>query len=697
MPRYEVEMNGQRFEVEAPDDQALSLAVKKMQADAGVPQNPPVEGGYSSGPEWTKPITSFGNGITDMATFGFGDEIGAAIDAAGSHIFPWREPKTYEQALEEGRNDQRSLAESNPVSNIAGKVVGGVGSASALARGGLSFAANAPRTAGLGGMVARSAADGALLGGAYGLGSGEDGFLNRSYEAGKGALIGGLIGGAVPIAARGVSSAYRSIMDAIAQNRAAANAGVSPGAARILTNALQADGTLGPRGMQNMARAGQEAMLADAGPNARQVLDTAVQKGGPGGVIARDAIDARVARGADDLTTALDDNLGQPQGVFSARRAIAEAGRPVLRDAYEVAYGTPIDYASQQGQNLENIIRTRIPGNIISQANRLMQLEGNQSQQILARAADDGSVAFETLPDVRQIDYITRALRQASESGEGQGALGGQTQLGSAYQSLAREIRGQLRSLVPEYGNALDTAADSISRSQAVRLGGQALSPSMRTDEFANSLEGMSVAERGAVSQGIRSEIEHRVSQVARTVRDGNTDAREAIKALRDLSSRANRQKVTLAIGEDQANRLFDEIDRIATTFELRAGVAENSLTFARTSTDNAIKDMTAPGPIRTAAEGEPLKAGKRLIQLLTGQTPARLAERQQAIYSELADYLTRPAAQAIPAFQTMTNFGNQLATNQAQARAIAEFLSSAGRRLAYPLSGQSRDKLPDL
>ncbi len=50
-----------------------------------------------------------------------------------------------------------------------------------------------------------------------------------------------------------------------------------------------------------------------------------------------------------------------------------------------------------------------------------MQLEGNQSQQILARVGDDGAVTFERLPDVRQIDYITRALRQAAESGEGQG------------------------------------------------------------------------------------------------------------------------------------------------------------------------------------------------------------------------------------------------------------------------------------
>lgn len=704
MPTYEVELNGQKYEIDAPDDATVNLAVKQLQAkppaaeptkpdDPNLPAN-----GYARAPEWTRPITAFGNGIVDMVSGGFADEAGAAIDSAGSHILPWREPKSYDQALAEGRADQKTLAAEHPIADIAGKVTGGVGLGSQLAKRGMSMLANAPAATpllGWTGLMARGAGDAGLMSLVHGFGSGEDGFANRGIEALKEGALGAAIGGAVPVAARGISSAYQTVMDALAANRAAANAGVSPGAARILTNALDADGTLGPRGAQNMARAGQEAMLADAGPNARQVLDTAIQKGGPGGVVARDAIDARVARGAEDLTTTLDDNLGQPQGVFSARRGIAAAARPGIRDAYDVAYETPIDYATQQGQNLETIIRGRVPGNIVQQANRLMQLEGNQSQQILARVGDDGEVVFERLPDVRQIDYITRALRQAAESGEGQGALGGQTPLGAAYQNLSRQIRSSLRELVPQYGDALDTAADPISRSQAVRLGGRALSPSLRTDEFADSLEGMSIAERGAVSQGIRSEIEHRVSQVTRTVQDGNVDAREAIKALKDLSSRANREKVTLAIGEQQATRLFDEVDRIATTFELRAGVAENSKTFARTSTDNAIKEQTSSGPIRTMAEGEPLNAGKRLVQLLTGQTPSRLAGRQQAIYSELADYLTRPAEEATHAFRTMTDLGSQTLANRVRAQEIARLLSS-GQRLAYPASarvGQSLEK----
>jgi hypothetical protein len=45
----------------------------------------------------------------------------------------------------------------------------------------------------------------------------------------------------------------------------------------------------------------------------------------------------------------------------------------------------------------------------------------------------------------------------------------------------------------------------------------------------------------------------------------GDVPAREAIKALKDLSSRANQQKLSLAIGSDQSKKLFKEIDRTFT------------------------------------------------------------------------------------------------------------------------------------
>ncbi|MCZ4093046.1 hypothetical protein [Sinorhizobium psoraleae] len=51
----------------------------------------------------------------------------------------------------------------------------------------------------------------------------------------------------------------------------------------------------------------------------------------------------------------------------------------------------------------------------------------------------------------------------------------------------------------------------------------------------------MSAAERRGVAQGIRSQIDEKIANVTRAVQDGNMDAREAIKGLKDLSSRAAR------------------------------------------------------------------------------------------------------------------------------------------------------------
>lgn len=505
--------------------------------------------------------------------------------------------------------------------------------------------------------------------------------------------IGGAVGAAVPVVAKGVSSGYRSIMDRRAANQAAEKAGASPEVARLLTDVMEADGTLGSQGARNMFRAGNEAMLADAGPNARSMLDTAIQGGGKGSVLAGNRISERVGRGASDLTTVLDDTMGAPQGVYSAREAIRTGTAGARGAAYDDAFSKAIDYAAPQAREIEEIVKGRVPGSAIRRANELMRLEGAQSKQILASIADDGSVTFERLPDVRQLDYITRALNDVASEADGAGKLGGTTALGRAYENLSRDIRSRLRTLVPEYGKALDTAADAIERSNALRIGDRALSPSVPRDEFAATIRGMSAGEKQNVAQGIRSRIDEKLANVTRAVQDGDMDAREAIKGLKDLSSRAAREKVTAVIGEEPAKRLFKELDRITTSFELRASVAENSKTFARDATREVVRAKAAPGAAGTLAQGRPLNAAQRIAQALTGQTDEAVKGRETALFSEIADYLTRPAAQAIPAFRAMTDYSAQTTANQLRANEIARLLSS-GQRLVYPTSGQLTDSI---
>jgi hypothetical protein len=620
-------------------------------------------------------VDAFASGAQAAPLFGWGDEIAGAVlpgDTAAN-----------QEALQ-GRNE--ALRESNPVASISGEIAGSALGARGLARFGLLPSAQLAPTASMAARVGAGMAEGGVLGALYGAGSAESG------ERTSGALVGGglgaALGGAVPLVAQGVSSAYRSIADRLSRNEVARQAGVDPSVAAQLAQTLDADGTLGTQGRANMAAAGQEAMLADAGPNARAVLDTAIQRGGPGAVLARSRIDERVGRDAASLTQAMDNALGQPQGVTATRTAIREGSAGARSDAYTRAYAQPIDYAAPAAREIEDLVRTRVPASAIRRANELMRLEGQQSRQILANIGDDGTVMYEALPDVRQLDYITRALNDVASEANGQGTLGGTTALGRAYEGLSSSIRGRLRDLVPEYGEALRTAADPIRRSQAVELGSQLLSPTMRRDQLAEAVEGFSAAERDALAQGVRSQIDDTVANVTRTIQDGNLDAREAYKALRDLSSRANREKLTTALGEERARPLFDELDRVAQSFNLRASVTENSKTFARQATNNMVEGLTAPGPVGKAAQGEPIKATKSIVQLLTGQTPERMTARQDAIYSQIADYLTRPAQQAIPAFQAMQNFQGQTVANQARAAQIARLLLE-GRFAAYPGGGQ--------
>lgn len=688
--------NGKKYRVTGDDPNGAMAALKKMiGADTpppevkidpatnqpeGVPEFKPagVEGyNPKTGEVERSKSNSAAMGAADTTTFGFGDE-GAAV--LGSLLTG--APR--EQVLSEIRGNQADAQRDNPKSYLGGQLAGGVAQGLVAGPG---ILASAPTTLG---RVIGGAATGGLMGGIYGAGSGTDA-KSRVIEALKSGGIGTLAGGAFPLLAKGVSSGYSAIADALRGGSVAKQAGTSPEVLRMLNTALEADGTLGPRGQANMAAAGPDAMLADAGPNAKAILDTSIQRGGPGAVAAREAVSERAGNAASAITNALDQSLGSPEGIDAARAAIRQSTAKARSSAYDAAYNSAIDYADPRGQALEALIKGRVPGRVIADANELMRLGGDQSKQILAHVADDGSVTFERLPDVRQIDYITRALNQAAESGDGAGALGGQTPKGRAYQSLAGEIRDTLKGLVPEYGKALETAADPIRRSKAVEFGSKLLSPSTTRDQVDEFARGLTGPERDAAAQGIRSRLDDLMANVTRTVQDGDTTSREAIKALKDLSSRANREKVEAIIGTDKAKTLFDEVDRAAKSFDLRASVADNSKTYARQATQARVDEVTAPGPVGKLLQGEPLKAGKSVVQALTGQTPANVASKQDAIYSEISRVLTRPQGSKI--MDALNLIGKKDQATKLMSDRIVRAL--AGPHLSYPIATQSGGMLP--
>jgi hypothetical protein len=602
-------------------------------------------------------------------------------------------PNSAETATQAIRSGQERFQRENPKTSLGLKIGGGIaGSLPAVA------ALPAIGPASIGGRVALGTGAGIVGGGAegvvsgYGSGTDAQSRADNAKERGIiGAGLGGIVGGAAPFVKEGIGSGARWVMDQFNVAQQARNAGLSRPSYEILTRAMEADGSLTGQGAQRLAMAGPNSMLADAGPSARSILDTAIQKSGPAGAAATRAVEDRAGQSAQTLNRALDQSLGRPQGVRTAETAIRQGSAPARQQAYNAAYNTPINYADPQGRSLQQMLR-RVPGDIIGKANRLMQIEGQRSRQIQATINPDGSVVYRRLPDVRQIDYITRAINLAAESGDGAGALGGQTALGRAYQGLSRDIRQTVRGLVPEYGVALDTAAEPIAARQALLFGERLFSRGTSRDEVADTLRGMSQAERQNAMQGLRSYIDDKLSNVTRAVSDGNMDAREAIAAVKEMSSRANRQKIEALIGPQSARQLFGQIERATMALELRSGVTQNSKTFARQEMDRTIKDQQEGGVFNAIRAGEPINASKRIVQTLLGGTPAHKQAAEDRVYQELTTALTGPRGQgAQQMLQTLQNIAVQNPRNAAMAREIGSLLGNLGFAVpAYQAGNQT-------
>lgn len=540
----------------------------------------------------------------------------------------------------------------------------------------------------LGGQMLRGGAVGTAAGTAEGAiggaGRGEPG--ERLQAAGEGALIGGAVGGPVGVLAPALSAGVRAAFENIkgrSVSQIASTLGISSDAARVVRTALENDDLAAAQ--QALQRAGSTSMLADAGPSTQRLLDVSVTSGGAAPRVAGGAVTERAQEAGTRMTAVLDNILGAPEGTQTMQRGIRQGTQQARDNAYRVAYAQPIDYSGSRGRFLESLLR-RAPQSAINRANELMRIEGVRSPQIMAQIAQDGTVTFTRMPDVRQIDYITRALGDiASQQNAAGGALGGTTQLGRATEGLQRQIRNVLRREVPEYGTALETAADAISRVRAVDLGASILSPSTTREMVRDGLRGATGPERDAARAGFRSALDERLARVNAVASDPNIEIREFQRLANDLRSRSMRDKMEALLGPQDADRLYRELDENVVSLELRAAIARNSATQQRQAIQGAVSDITAPGALTSLMAGEPINAARRIAQVITGTTPEARTLRQMGIYDEIAQTLTSlRGQQAQQALRLVERAMAGDALNQTQARIIARALTTPAAMAAY-------------
>lgn len=268
---------------------------------------------------------------------------------------------------------------------------------------------------------------------------------------------------------------------------------------------------------------------------------------------------------------------------------------------------------------------------------------------------------------VRDVDMIKRTLDDIRRDNEGLGQFGLLGEYGRGAGDRAKAIRDTLGENVGAYLTALETAADPIARREAVGIGEEFLKPAFKRVQAEDFLKRASGGEVLAARQGIRAHIDEVLNNVRVVPSDPNVDARQTIAAVKELGTPAARAKISMLL-KDDAPELLNALDEATASLNLRAATATNSKTFPRMAAEATVDEITAPGVVGQAMQGEPINATKAAVQAITGHTSEYSNARKQEIFQDIARALTAkrgPDAQAALSVLEQAMSGQQLTDKQ--------------------------------
>lgn len=631
----------------------------------------------------TAGLTKFNQGVPFVGEY-FDEAVGAVVGPEAGQL-----ARDVQGAMD------RQYPKTSTALQIGGGIVGGAPMAAVAAPAvvGAAPASLAMRAAaGAGAGVLAGGVEGAVSG--YGAGQGDTRMQSAVERGLMGAAFGGVIGGAAPLASAGIRNAVELIKGRDV-NVIASQFNISRDAARVVKAAIENDDMAAAQAA--LRRAGSDAMLADASPGASQLLDTAMTAGGAANRIGREAVETRAVLANENLTRSLDNILGPVDGVRAATREISQRTAGLRQQAYDRAYNTAINYADDAGRRIEGVL-AKVPSRTlqaaVNEANDAMRAAGVTNRQIMAEIADDGAVIFREMPNVQQLDELKKALQSIARN-ETDAMTGKVTSAGMRANGLARELADALGEAVPQYRTAVRLGGDKIAEQNALELGRKLLLSGTTRESVADTMQGASQEAKQAAARGLRGYIDETLAnvQAALTGFDPNnpTAAAEAVKLVKQLSSRANREKVELVLGKSRAEALFKQLDEAGAQLATRAAVARNSATASRLAGQQMVADITDPGALGSLMSGEPGQAARKVVQLFTGQGGEAVTARKQQLYAEIAQALTgMRGQQAQDALQIVERAIAGQPVSSAEAARIARTLTTGGALTAYQTGTQS-------
>lgn len=499
-----------------------------------------------------------------------------------------------------------------------------------------------------------------------------------AFGAGAG-VVTGLLG---PVVAKGAEN----LIGYIARSdvaKIASNLGISKQAATVIKNTFEMGGDMNAA-VTNLQRAGDEGMLADAGPAAQALLDGSAAAGGEASRIVRDEVGGRMVRTNDALTTSLDNQLGLPPlGPQTAIRDIAERSAPAREVAYNDAYSRSVDWSSPSGQEVLSVLQRIDPSaqrTAIEAANAILRDEKKFDQII---DINNGFVGPRAPLTIMQLDALKKGLGEAAQRANATtGVPGKVSPEGRRIGGQAQDLRNALGVNVPAYDKAVRLGGDKIAEEGAFMAGRSALSTATEIEDVLMAIRpNASADEVAAARSGLRSAFAKLMGDVRGLASNPlDTDAGQVVAALKAASSDNAKAKVRAILGNDVADALYAQFDKAAQSAIVNAAVATNSKTAMRTAQREMVDEMTTPGVLGQAMAGEPINTTKAMIQAVTGQTSEFTAAQRQRIFADIARALTQKKGREAELALTFIRdaMGGQPLT-EAQNRFIASQLAASG------------------
>lgn len=533
------------------------------------------------------------------------------------------------QATESMRRAAEAMQQVRPGEALATQL--GVGLATSLPLGAASLPS---QPLSLGRSIAQSTITGgagsALEGAISGYGAGEDPASRRQtalQRAGTGAMFGGALGFGLPIAGAAGGKVAGELFGQGPMRELSYSLGLSPEATRVAgaTREFELGGEI--------AQPNVPASLAETSPEMRGLLDLSVSVPSAGRAEAIDIVNRQAREASEGLNATLNDTLGEPANVRLAQRELMRETAPQREELYSTAYGARYDMDSPQAARLAELV-DRVDDDILRSANRLMAREGVRSSQMrFVEDANGNIIDIEEMPDIRQIDYITRALQSRAST------LGASPEDVRTFSSLLRDIRETADELVPAYRDARSRAAEVIGEREAMSFGEQVLSSGLKRGDVQIGLENMTAGELSNVRAGMRQYIDDVMARVSRPLDPDGQEAKEAVRALRELTSREARDKIRLVLGDEAGDAFFERLGNAVEPLAVRA-VGTGSPTAPRQFAERVIREEAEPGMIERLAGGQTSLQQEAAGLLASGGEAT--GQRVSDITSQLAPFAAR-------------------------------------------------------